>query len=124
MIKEILSKFGYVKSSDVKGFRDLSKNPFREEELSLMLAELLKDADEDIPEEEEVRMFKELKEVEGFLEYLRRAAVKDTIRYFGAVTPQEQFVIRGAFARTNFIKSKIQNIVKDKKSGLSGVRYG
>lgn len=120
----ILKKLGYIKTSNVEGFRDLRKNPFSEEELSFLLVELLGDMDIKIDEKVEQKMFEEISEVEGFTEYLRITANKDIQRYFGATTPQEQLIIRGSFSRTNYLKTKITSKGKTEKSNLEGLRYG
>lgn len=123
MINWIAEKLGYIKKDKIDGFRNLSTNPFSEEELSFMLATLLKD-EEDFNDEEEKKIFKRVKEVEGFVEYLRNSAHKDMVRYFGATNPEEQLIIRGAFARTNYLKARISSDDKEKKTKLEGVRYG
>lgn len=120
MIKQFLEKFGYVKLT-----RDLTKEPFSVEELSYMLEKSTTEVDSEFSKQEEERLFKELKNIEGFVEYLKSAAKNDKDRYFGATTPFEQLVIRGSYARTNYLATRIMNADKEKKEvKLEGVRYG
>lgn len=123
MLEKILDKLGWVRKDKVAGFRDLSSNPFTEEELSFMLAGLLDDATEDLSDKVQEKMFTELQAITGLVDYLRRSANKDMVRYFGALTPQEQLIIRGAFARTNYLKSKIISGGKVSKPKIDGLRY-
>lgn len=120
MIEKLLKKFGYSKST-----RDLTKEPFTVEELSYMLERATTNVEADFPKKEEERLFKELKAIDGFVEWLKSAAKNDKDRYFGATTPFEQLVIRGSYARTNYIATRIINADKEKKEvKLDGVRYG
>lgn len=120
MFEYILNKFGYSKK-----VRDLTKEPFTVEELSYMLERATTKVESDFSKQEEERLFKELKTIEGFVEWLKSAAKNDKDRYFGATTPFEQLVIRGSYARTNYIAARIINADKEKKEfKLDGVRYG
>ncbi len=120
MIKNLLKKFGYSKI-----VRDLTKEPFSVEELSYMLEKATTEVESDFSKSEEERLFKELKNIEGFVQWLKSAAKNDKDRYFGATTPFEQLVIRGSYARTNYIASRVMNADKEKKDvKLDGVRYG
>lgn len=120
MIEKLLKKFGYSKLT-----RDLTKEPFSVEELSLMLEKAVGNQDLEYPKEAEKLLFNELKNVEGFIDWLKAAAKNDKDRYFGAQTPMEQLVIRGSYARTNYIATKIVNADKEVEAPkLDGVRYG
>ena len=119
MINKLLQKLGYIK---LDKFRDLDTNPFTEEELSYMLVSLLGDEDDELGEKEEQKIFSEAKKVEGLVEYLRRTATKDVKRYFGVPTPHEQLIIRGSFARTLYLKSKIMSGGVKKVSKMDGIR--
>lgn len=120
MIEKLLKRFGYSKST-----RDLTKEPFSVEELSRMIETLSPEVDADFPKTEEERLFKELKNVEGFIQWLKSAAKNDKDRYFAATTPMEQLVIRGSYARTNYLAARVVNSDKEKKEiKLDGVRYG
>lgn len=79
---------------------------FTEDELAYMLAEKLGVQDE-IDSEYEKKIFLDLKGTDGLVQYLREAAARDKDRYFGAASKEEQLVIRGAFARTMYLKAKI-----------------
>ena len=120
MIEKILQRFGYSKK-----VRDLTKEPFSVEELSYMLEKATTSVDSDFSKQEEFRLFKELKSIEGFVEYLKSAAKNDKDRYFGATTPFEQLVIRGSYARTTYLATRVMNADKEKKEvKLDGIRYG
>lgn len=77
-----------------------------EDDLAFRLAEKLGVLDA-IDGEYEKKIFADLKETDGLVQYLRECAARDKDRYFGATTKEEQLVIRGAFARTMFLKAKI-----------------
>jgi len=123
MLDKILNKIGLVRKSIIGKYRDLEKEPFTEQELSFMLAEILGNDPWEFNEAEEERMFSEAKKVDGLIEYLKTTAINDKNRYFGASTPQEQLVIRGSFARTNYIKGRIINAGKNKDTKIKGIRY-
>lgn len=122
-IDKLLNKLGLVRISYIGKFRDLSAEPFKAEELSLMLATLIGDTESDISPEEEQAVFAAAKNVEGLTEYLRKSAARDMARYFGAASAQEQFIIRGAFSRTNYLRTKILAGGKPTGSKLPGIRY-
>ena len=124
MFDKILNKIGLVRKSRLKKFRDLSSDPFTEQELGYLLAETLSGIEFESDSEAEEKLFSEAKKVEGLVEYLKEAAAKDMQRYFGASTPQEQLIIRGSFARTNYLKSRIISGGKKEKTKLEGLRYG
>lgn len=109
MIEKILNKLGYFKEVSSSNLRDLEMNPLTEEELSYMLVNLLGDMDTYMDPEAEQKIFADLKRVDGFVEYLKIAAMNDMKRHFGAATPKEQDIIRGSFARTNYLKIRIMN---------------
>lgn len=79
---------------------------YTEDELARALAFKLGIQDE-IDDEYERKIFADLKGTDGLVQYLREAAARDKDRYFGAATVQEQAIIRGAFARTMYLKTKI-----------------
>lgn len=81
---------------------------FTEDELALALAMKLGVQDE-ITKDYEKKIFADLKGTDGLVAYLREAAARDKDRYFGAQTDAERSVIRGAFARTMYLKTKIMN---------------
>ncbi len=97
MIKNFLTKLGYVQ-------RDI--NDYSEDELALALANKLGVQDE-IDTEYEKKIFQDLKGTDGLVKYLREAGARDINRYFAAATPAEQSLIRGAFARTMYLKGRI-----------------
>ena len=79
---------------------------YTEDELARMLAEKLGVQDEIDPEYEK-KILADLKGTDGLVQYLRETAARDKDRYFGAATKEEQLIIRGAFARTMYLKAKI-----------------
>ncbi len=101
-MKTILDKIGYVQNI----------NDYSEDELALALAIKLGEQDE-IDDDYEKKIFKDLKGTDGLVKYLREAAAKDIKRYFGATTPTEQNLIRGAFARTMYLKSRVMGSDKE-----------
>lgn len=124
MLKKILGKIGYIPRIEVEGYRNLKEQPFTEEELSFMLSEMFDGEESSFSNKEEIRIFNEAKKIEGLVAYLKATAMKDMMRYFGAQTPQEQLIIRGSFARTNYIKSRIISADKPQKENkLEGIRY-
>jgi len=100
------------------------KEEYTEDELSFMLAEKLGVLDS-IDDEYEKKIFADLKETDGLVQYLRECAARDKDRYFGATTKEEQLVIRGGFARTMYLKAKIMRSgePEEKVTKVEGVKY-
>lgn len=97
-----------------------------EDELSFELAKRLGVLDE-IDRDYERKIFADLKGTDGLVQYLRQSAARDKDRYFGATTKEEQLVIRGAFARTMYLKGKIMKAdepIPTKELKIDGVSYG
>lgn len=111
MIEKLLNRFGYFKQKE-----------HTVDELSSMLSNKLGEFEDDMNEQAEVQVFSAARGVEGLAEYLRIAAQKDVQRYFAASTKEEQLMIRGSFARTNYLRSRIMN-GGVKKTKLDGTRY-
>lgn len=105
MIDKLFKRWGYIPVEYIKETVTVP-DTYTEDELSLMLAESLGIQDE-IDSEYEKKIFSDLKGTDGLIQYLREAAAKDKDRYFGAATKEEQLIIRGAFARTMYLKSRI-----------------
>ncbi len=115
MFGKLLAKIGlYTKEqlrlkifdAELAVYEDQSFEGYSEDELAYMLAEKLGVQDE-IDSEYEKKIFLDLKGTDGLVQYLREAAARDKDRYFGAASKEEQLVIRGAFARTMYLKSRI-----------------
>ena len=121
MFEKLIDKLGYIPKGD--DIRNLKTNPFTEEELSVMLADILKTSDDTVDDAQEIKLFKELNGVEGLVEYLRETSNKDMRRYFGAVTKEEQLVIRGAYSRTNYFKTKVSHSGEVPKDKLESIRH-
>lgn len=117
VIKNVIPS-GYIHESQV---RDLEKNPYTEDEVLAMAAEILRPLyGENIEKGEERKLFDKLLEVEGLGEYLRLTMARDLQRHFVAATPIEQMNIRGAFSRTLYLKSLL---TKKTSKELKGPRY-
>lgn len=97
---------------------------YTEDELAFALARSLGILDE-IDAEYEKKIFADLKGTDGLVAYLRESAARDKDRYFGAGSPLEQMTIRGAFARTMYLKGKIMRAGEDAKpqTKVEGVKY-
>lgn len=110
MIERILGKFGYIQKFMLETRIEWEKNKaigeLTEDELALMLAFKLGTQDAIDPEYES-KIFADLKGTDGLVQYLREAAARDKDRYFGCTTKEEQLIVRGAFARTMYLKAKI-----------------
>ena len=110
MIERLLAKFGYILKT--KAWQHVEEPWFTpdyeetEDDLAYRLAEKLGVQDE-IDTDYEKKIFLDLKGTDGLVQYLREAAARDKDRYFGAASKEEQLVIRGAFARTMYLKSRI-----------------
>lgn len=71
------------------------------------MAKLIGDPTEyTIEKKQEEAFFNDLSRVDGVREFLKATMAKDMQRDFGA-TPDQRQIIRGAFARTAYIKSRL-----------------
>lgn len=84
------------------------KSQFNEE---FLLGEYVKfignPADYTLSEEETTNFFKDLQRIDGAKSFFKATAAKDMVRFFQA-QPEEQSVIRGAFARTAYILGRLK----------------
>lgn len=74
-----------------------------------------------------IKIFKDLKKVDGYIQYLQSTIAKDILRYFTAVSDLQRENIKGAFARTLYFKNKImtsEDNMVSKKPSLDLKRYG
>ena len=110
IFEKILKFFGLIQIDRawtvVEDIPYIDYTDYTEDALALMLAEKLGVQDE-IDLEYEKKILADLKGTDGLIQYLREAAARDKDRYFGAATKEEQLIIRGAFARTMYLKAKI-----------------
>lgn len=91
-----------------KQIRDLPKVEYRNFDL-----ETLGDIDSvEIAKEGVKEIYQSLAGVEGYLDYLKDTMNADIKRYFNAQTDGERQLIRGAFARTSFIRALILDTLK------------
>lgn len=82
---------------------------YTEEQLLAMLGRNFIGVDIAMDEKRDLVLFKELKAVEGLVEYLRETAARDIQRYFEAATKEEQLMIRGTYARTMYFMNMVKN---------------
>lgn len=82
---------------------------YTEEQLMSMLGRNFIGVDTASDEKRDLILFKELKGIEGFVEYLRETAARDIQRYFEAATKEEQLMIRGTYARTMYLMNMVKN---------------
>ena len=112
MINKLLNYFGYISLYDADmqvlnaEIAIYEEEDESEDDLAFKLASMLQ-IDDDITPEYEKQIFKDLQGTENLVAYLKESAARDKDRYFGATTKEEQLIIRGAFARTMYLKAKI-----------------
>jgi hypothetical protein len=81
---------------------------YNEIELAAMIADKLGDVDSmDITKEGVSEIYDALSGIEGLVDYLSDTMNKDIRRYFAAQTDKERDLIRGAFARTSYIRALV-----------------
>lgn len=81
---------------------------YNEIELAAMLADKLGDLDVvDITKPGIKEIFQAMSGIDGLLDYLKDTMGADIKRYFAAQTDHERDLIRGAFARTSFLRASI-----------------
>jgi hypothetical protein len=101
MIDKLIRKLGYIKKEDLT-----------EEYLCHELAKIVGDPTQSsVESDQEKKIYADLARIHGILDYLRDVMAKDMQRDFSAPVDQKQ-LIRGAFARTAYIKGKIVEINK------------
>lgn len=71
--------------------------------------------------EEDITVFKDIKKVDGFHEYLNNTLDSDIKRYFAAGSPMEQLQVKGAYNRTLYLRSKLRE--SDKPTNLESPRH-
>ncbi len=114
MISKLFRKLGYVRIGKQESItRTFSEDDFSEDILALWLAKKL-GVQDTIDTDYEKKIFADLKETDGLVQYLREAAARDKDRYFGVATKEEQLIIRGAFARTMYLKARISGTEPEK----------
>lgn len=111
-MKWLAEKLGYIHKSELT-----------EEFLSWELAKMIGNPnDYSIEKKQEEQFFQDLAKIDGVMEYLSATAAKDMQRYFAA--PQgQQDVVKGAFARTVYLKSRLTKS-KNNPQEIDGLRYG
>lgn len=86
--------------------KKLAKQYLTEDDLAQLLVEYVESSNQS--KEEIDLMFEDLKKVEGFQEYLSNTLSADKDRYFGAGSPMEQLMVKGAYNRTLYYRSKLR----------------
>jgi len=124
MLNKLLSYFGYIHISNI---RDLSKDPYTNDEIEQLLINIVGDLHADnIDKESEKKLFKDLSNVDGIFDYFNSVLKMDKHRYFIATSPLEQLQARGAFVRTQYLKQRLTKDVEKKIKGdkiLKNPRY-
>lgn len=81
---------------------------YSENELAFALASKMGDLDDEEMTDKAVKLiFKDLAKVDGLPEYFRDTARKDVLRFFAATNDKERDVVKGAYARTAFLRSQV-----------------
>jgi len=116
MIDKLLKKFGYIKEINLSPM-DVNK---------MFAAQFGDVSDYVIDRKQQEELFQDLKEVEGFTDYLKATIAKDIQRHFSAGTEKEQDIIKGATSRTAFFLTNLTKppVEPDTGSTLNNPRYG
>lgn len=114
MIDKILERFGYYKH----------KQSFTEEEAAAIFAKSIGDVSSYvIKAKEQAELFEKLSDVEGFTDWLRATAAKDIQRYFAAEDDKVRDTVKGAAARTAYIRSLLGRQKEVVTTSVPGLRY-
>lgn len=117
MIQQLLSRFGYLHESKIT-----------ENYLGKRYGELIGDVNNyGIEKEMEGELFNDLSVVNGIKEYLDATMANDMQRYFAATDEKQRDIVRGAFARTAYLKSRLNKTsqeANEEETTLQGLRYG
>lgn len=98
--------------------------PQTDEEKFLVFAEFIGDVNElKMDTKYEERLFKDLSNVDYLHDYLRDCIARDMQRYFAATNDEQRQLIKGAIARTSYLRSRIikqpdNEVVQTKMKGL------
>lgn len=98
----------------------LAKEYLTEDDLTKLLIDCVESSRRTKQDDE--LLFDELKKVEGFQDYLSNTLIADKDRYFGAGTPMEQLLVKGAYNRTFYIRSKLREVKEVQK--MESPRHG
>lgn len=116
MLKQLLRKLGYIHESELT-----------EDFLCYEIAKIIGDPREySIEKKQEDLIFADLGRIEGIAMFLNATMAKDMQRDF-ASTPDQRQLIRGAFARTAYLKSKLvkkNDEISEGRSVLKSRRHG
>lgn len=84
------------------------------EELELELIKRYGEFKDDISKESKKGLFKELKQINGFMEYLEAEMQNEVMHHFSSTTDNQRWIIKGRFARLLEMKSSLQFVDKEK----------
>lgn len=91
----------------------LAKRFLTEDDFSVLLVDSVEKTN--MSKEEVELLFKDIKNIQGFHEYLNNTLDADIKRYFGAGSPMEQLQVKGAYNRTLYLRSKLREVEKPEK---------
>lgn len=112
MLEALLKKLGYIHESKLT-----------DTVLETMLCEKIGDVfDYKLDPKVEKGIFADVSKVDFIMEYLRATMAKDIQRYFAAPDEKQRDIIRGAFARTVYLKSRISKR-GEVDTKIDGLRY-
>lgn len=114
MIEKLLRKFGYIHESKID-------DAFVSERI---ISTIGNPTEYVISKDQDKEFFIALEKVDGVREYLKATAAKDMVRYFGAQDEKEQLAIRGGFARTVYLLSRLRNVKEvEPQTKIKNLRY-
>jgi len=102
------------------------EQPKSEQEMMLAFAEFIGDINETkIEPEYESRLFTEMANVDYIQDYLRATIARDMQRYFAATNDEQRQLIKGAIARTAYLRSRLRDPEDNEvvQSKIKGLRY-
>lgn len=80
--------------------------------------------DDTFDKETEAKMFMQLKQVDGFMEWLNYIMQNDVKRHYSATNDLQRSYIRGEQSRLMDIKKRCLATTKTVTTRISGVKYG
>lgn len=99
----------------------LAKQYLTEEDIVSLFTEKFEHINRSKQEDE--LLFEDLRKIEGFSEYLTNTLASDKDRYFSAGSPMEQLMVKGAYNRTLYLRSKLRDRKLDKEVKLDSPRH-
>ena len=96
MIKKLLKRFGFIHKTDIDSATEILSN----------LVSFDFTPDPTFRKNERV-IFSKIKEIEGVQEYLAETLARDIRRHFNAQNDIERATVKGAYARTLYLKAQL-----------------